>query len=71
VINDLGVLFDNRMTLVNHIESIVSKSAEMFGFIKRISREFSALYTYKTHSTQLYKICITRSGLDCSASASL
>jgi hypothetical protein len=34
VINDLGVLVDNRMTFVNHIESIVSKSARMLCFIK-------------------------------------
>jgi hypothetical protein len=36
------------MTVVNHIESIVSKWAKMLGFIKRISREFSDAYTYKT-----------------------
>jgi hypothetical protein len=48
VINDLGVLVDSRMTFVNHIESIVSKLARMLGFIKRISREFSDPYTYKT-----------------------
>jgi hypothetical protein len=36
------------MTLVNHIESIVLKSARMVGFINRISREFSDPYTYKT-----------------------
>jgi hypothetical protein len=48
VINDLGVLFDSRMTFVNHIESIVSKSARMLGFIKRISREFNDPYSYKT-----------------------
>jgi hypothetical protein len=29
VINDLGVLVDSRMTFVNHIESILSKSARM------------------------------------------
>jgi hypothetical protein len=47
VIKDLGVLLDSRMTFGNHIESIVSKSARMFGFIKRISREFNDPYTYK------------------------
>jgi hypothetical protein len=41
VINYLSVLVDSRMTFVNHIESIVSKSARMLGFIKRISREFN------------------------------
>jgi hypothetical protein len=48
VINDLGVLVDNKMIFVNHIESIVLKSARMLGFKKRISREFSDAYTYKT-----------------------
>jgi hypothetical protein len=38
VINDLAVLVDNRMTFVDHIGSIVSKSARMLGFIKRSSR---------------------------------
>jgi hypothetical protein len=33
VINDLGVLVDSKITLVNHIESIISKSAKMLGFI--------------------------------------
>jgi hypothetical protein len=33
-INDLGVLVHRRMTFVNHIESIVLKSARMLGFIK-------------------------------------
>jgi hypothetical protein len=47
VINDLGVLVDNRLTFVNHIESIVSKSARMLRFTKRISREFNDAYTYK------------------------
>jgi hypothetical protein len=41
LINDLGLLVDSRMTFVSHIESIVSKSARMLGFIKRISREFN------------------------------
>jgi hypothetical protein len=45
VIIDLGVLVDNRMTFVDHIESIVSRSARMLGFIKRISREFVDSYS--------------------------
>jgi hypothetical protein len=80
VIIDLGVLIDSRVTFVNHIELILSKSARMLGFIKRISREFNELYVafvrpglefascvWSPHQ----KICIARSGLDCSASASL
>jgi hypothetical protein len=46
VINDLGVLVDSRMAFVNHIESIVLKSARMLGFKKRISRQFIDPYTY-------------------------
>jgi hypothetical protein len=34
VINDLGVLVDSKMTFVDHIGSIVSKSARMLRFIK-------------------------------------
>jgi hypothetical protein len=48
VINDLGVLVDSRMTFIDHIGSMVSKSARILRFIKRISREFNDRYTYKT-----------------------
>jgi hypothetical protein len=41
VINDVGEMVDSSMTFVDHIGSIVSKSARMLGFIKRISREFN------------------------------
>jgi hypothetical protein len=45
VINELGVLVDSRMTFVDHIGSIVSKSARMLRFIKRISKDFNDPYT--------------------------
>jgi hypothetical protein len=38
---DLGVLVDSRMTFVDQIRSILSKSARILGFIKRISRKFN------------------------------
>jgi Reverse transcriptase (RNA-dependent DNA polymerase) len=47
-IKDLGVILDNRMTFNNHIETIITKSARMLGFIKRISKEFKDYYTLKT-----------------------
>jgi hypothetical protein len=53
------VLVDSRMTFVNHIESIVLKSARMLGLIKGISREFNDPYTYKT----LY-VAFVRPGLE-------
>jgi hypothetical protein len=37
LINDPGVLVDSRRMFVDHIQLIVSKSARMLGFIKRIS----------------------------------
>jgi hypothetical protein len=41
VINDLGVLVDSRTTFVDHIGSIVSKSARMLGFkFKKKYRQF-------------------------------
>jgi hypothetical protein len=58
-INDLGVLVDSRMTFVDHIGSIVSKSAKILGFSKQISREFNDPYTYKT----LY-VAFVRPGLE-------
>jgi hypothetical protein len=48
------------MTFVSHIESIVSKSAQILGFTKRISREFNDIYTYKT----LYVMAFVRPGLE-------
>jgi hypothetical protein len=67
-VNDLGVLVDNRMTFVNHIESIVSKSARMLGFIKRISRELNDPYMYKTFYVDFvrpgYFIIFALRGLD-------
>jgi hypothetical protein len=42
------VLVDSRMIFVDHIRSIVSKSARMLGIIQRISNEFNDSYTYKT-----------------------
>jgi hypothetical protein len=52
VINDLGVLVDSRITFVDHVESIVSKSARMLGFINRISREFNGF------SLARFEVCI-------------
>jgi hypothetical protein len=48
LINDHGVLVDDRITFVVHIKSIVSKSARILELIKRISRDFNDPYTYKT-----------------------
>jgi hypothetical protein len=40
-IKDLGVIVNERMSFLPHIEAIIiSKSSRMVGFIKRILREF-------------------------------
>jgi hypothetical protein len=46
-IMDLGVILDTRMSFLSHTEKIISKSARMLGFIKRISGEFNDHYTDK------------------------
>jgi hypothetical protein len=37
-IKDLGVIMDTRMSYLSYVETIISKSARIFGFIKCISR---------------------------------
>jgi hypothetical protein len=39
-IKDLEVFLNRKMTFLAHIETIISKSARMLGFIKRLSKEF-------------------------------
>jgi hypothetical protein len=48
---DFGVIMDERMSFLPHVEAIISKSARMLSFIKRISREFHDPYTHKTMYT--------------------
>lgn len=40
-IKDLGVIFDSKLAFVDHINAMVSKSFQMYGFIYRNSRDFS------------------------------
>jgi hypothetical protein len=47
-IKDLGVIMDEKMSFLPHIEAIISNSSRMLGFIKRISRDFHDPYTHKT-----------------------
>jgi hypothetical protein len=52
-IKDLGVIMDERMSILSHFETIISKSSRMLGFTKRISREFQNRNTLKTLYTSL------------------
>jgi hypothetical protein len=40
VVNDLGVILDDKLTLNVHIDHIVSKAMRSLGFIKRFGQEF-------------------------------
>jgi Reverse transcriptase (RNA-dependent DNA polymerase) len=37
---DLGVIMDSKLSFREHIDSVVNKGSAMFGFLKRLSREF-------------------------------
>lgn len=40
VVKDLGVWLDSELNFIEHIDKIVSKSAQMLGFLKRNSKQF-------------------------------
>jgi hypothetical protein len=44
-INDLGVIMDEKMNFLEHIDVMVGKAFAMLGFIKRLSFEFRDPYT--------------------------
>jgi hypothetical protein len=44
---DLGVILDSKLAFREHIDSVVNKGSAMFGFKKRLSREFRDPYTLK------------------------
>lgn len=44
---DLGVTFDNKLSFINHIDTIVSEAFKNLGFIVRTSREFTNTDTLK------------------------
>jgi hypothetical protein len=44
---DLGVILDSKLSFREHIDSVVNKGSAMFGFIRRLSREFRDPYTLK------------------------
>lgn len=46
-VKDLGVLLDAKLSFIPHINSIISKAFRMLGFILRITKDFSDLYTLR------------------------
>jgi hypothetical protein len=53
-IKDLGVILDTKMSFLSHVETIISKSAKMLGFIKRILSEFNDQWPFQS-SIQNFK----------------
>lgn len=48
VMNDLGVLFDEKVCFANHIKAMVSKAYSRLGFMKRICIKFDDPYCLKS-----------------------
>jgi hypothetical protein len=48
VINDLGVIMDEKMTFSEHVDVMVAKDFAMLGFIRRFSLVFRDPYTLKS-----------------------
>jgi hypothetical protein len=46
---DLGVILDSKLSFREHIDSVVNKGSAMFGFIKRLSREYTLKVLYVTY----------------------
>ena len=46
-IKDLGILFDQKLCFINHIEFIISASSDMLGFMFRICKDFDDLLLMK------------------------
>lgn len=48
VIEDLGILFDSKLTFMPHLDKIIPKAYSTLAFIKRSCNEFKDPYTLKT-----------------------
>jgi hypothetical protein len=55
---DLGFLLDSKLNFTSYIDSLIVKASMMFGYIRRIGKEFGDPYTLK----KLYNLFV-RSGL--------
>lgn len=47
VVKDLGILFDEKLTFINHVNSIVSRASRTLGFICRSLKPFTNINTHK------------------------
>jgi hypothetical protein len=54
LINDLGVIMDEKMNFSEHIEVMVGKFFALLGFIRRLSFEFRDPYTLRSLYTYVF-----------------
>lgn len=47
LMKDLGVLFDEKLSFENHVQSIISRASKLLGFICRSLKPFDNLQTHK------------------------
>jgi hypothetical protein len=52
----MGVIIDEKMNFLEHVDVMVGKAFAMLGFIRRLSFEFRHPYTLKSHYTSL--VCL-------------
>jgi Reverse transcriptase (RNA-dependent DNA polymerase) len=62
-INDLGVILDNKLTFVPHLDATISKASKMLGFIKRIGKEFRDVHALKTLYISLVRSILEYAGV--------
>ncbi|RVE44642.1 hypothetical protein evm_010728 [Chilo suppressalis] len=61
---DLGVILDEKLTFVNHVDDIINKAWRMLGFLKRICRDFHnstailCLYSSLVRTVLEYASCV-------------
>lgn len=53
--NDLGVLFDEKLTFELHFNRMLNKASSMLGFVKRWAKEFDDPYVIKSLYTSLVR----------------
>jgi hypothetical protein len=48
IVEDLGVIFDTKVTFNPHIDAKLAKASSRLGFVMRCAREFDDIYIFKT-----------------------
>ena len=48
VINDLGILLDDKLNMTNHFKFVLNKARRIWGFVKKQSKDFVDPYVTKS-----------------------